>query len=607
MRREFATTLLLSTLFSFLVPELIPVGEGVWLNIPKTGAKCVSEEIQSKVVVLADYLVISDEHSIFPTVSVKVTSPYGSVLHHSENATHGQFAFTTQESGTYLACFEAVGNSHGNKDISINLDWKTGIAAKDWDSIARKEKIEGVELELRKLEAAVEAIHENLLYLRNRNQNKVFLSFHTLQRSRHEDCDLDTAKKVWDSIKSRYMGADRVREARLQTLMSDFERLKMKDNESIDDFFGKLAEISSKSTALGEDIEEYKLVKKFLSSLPRKKFIHIVASLEQVLDLKTTTFEDIIGRLKAYEERVQEEEETQETQSKLMYANNESQPASNSQNRDYNNNYRGRGRGGRYYNRGRGRGRYNEPYKGRKPRLDHIRVFGCISYAKDLGAPSPSPIRPLVPPAVEEPINLRIYGKELKRANITRIVYGWWYDDDIDERYADSASFDANEVDVSKMLLAKCKKQSRLKADIAQWEDCQLLSSGAVRGTQLQAGFSREEEEEERVVLLVHDAKLPPFLDNGKAVFTKQVEPVKDPTSDMAIVSRKGSGLVREIWGKQGLHKSRQRFWKLAGSNLGVEKPAEIDADTAVVGKKGEVDFRGEGKFAEHIKKKEKL
>ncbi|XP_013709749.1 uncharacterized protein PHLOEM PROTEIN 2-LIKE A7-like [Brassica napus] len=91
--------------------------------------------------------------------------------------------------------------------------------------------------------------------------------------------DLDTAKKVWDSIKSRYMGADRVREARLHTLMSDFERLKMKDNESIDDFVGKLAEISSKSTALGEDIEEYKLVKKFLSSLPRKKFIHIVASL----------------------------------------------------------------------------------------------------------------------------------------------------------------------------------------------------------------------------------------------------------------------------------------------------------------------------------------
>ncbi|KAL8155926.1 hypothetical protein AgCh_001105 [Apium graveolens] len=50
----------------------------------------------------------------------------------------------------------------------MNLDWKTGIAAKDWESVARKEKIEGVELELRKLEGAVEAIHENLLYLKNR-------------------------------------------------------------------------------------------------------------------------------------------------------------------------------------------------------------------------------------------------------------------------------------------------------------------------------------------------------------------------------------------------------------------------------------------------------
>ena len=187
--------------------------------------------------------------------------------------------------------------------------------------------------------------------------------------------DLDTAKKVWESIKSRYMGADRVREARLQTLMTEFERLKMKENDTIDDFVGKLAEISSKSTALGETIEEQKLVKKFLSSLPRKKFIHIVASLEQVLDLKTTTFEDIIGRLKAYEDRVKEEEEAEETQSKLMYANNEPQPSSNSYNQGYNS-YRGRGRGGRYHNRGRGRGRYNS---GHYENFDYskIQCFRC--------------------------------------------------------------------------------------------------------------------------------------------------------------------------------------------------------------------------------------
>jgi len=55
--------------------------------------------------------------------------------------------------------------------------------------------------------------------------------------------------------------------------------------------------------------------------------------------------------------------------------------------------------------------------------------------------------------------------------------------------------------------------------------------------------------------------------------------PLKDPTSDMAIIARKGSTLVREIREKQSMNKSRQRFWELAGSKLGnilgVEKTAE--------------------------------
>ena len=95
-----------------------------------------------------------------------------------------------------------------------------------------------------------------------------------------------------------------------------------------------------------------------------------MASLEQVLDLNTTSFEDIIGRLKAYEERVSEEEEAEEEQGKLMYTNAENQGnqpnrcynkgAANyngQQTRDHNREYRGGGRGGRFYNQGRGRGR----------------------------------------------------------------------------------------------------------------------------------------------------------------------------------------------------------------------------------------------------------
>ncbi|XP_013650519.1 uncharacterized protein LOC106355047 [Brassica napus] len=88
-----------------------------------------------------------------------------------------------------------------------------------------------------------------------------------------------------------------------------------------------------------EEIEEAKLVKKFLKCLPRKKYIPIVAALEQVLDLKTTRFKDIIGRLKAYEEHVFDEEDNQDDQGKLMYANMQTEQA-----HDYNNNNRGRDR-----------------------------------------------------------------------------------------------------------------------------------------------------------------------------------------------------------------------------------------------------------------------
>ena len=52
------------------------------------------------------------------------------------------------------------------------------------------------------------------------------------------------------------------------------------------------------------------------------------------------------------------------------------------------------------------------------------------------------------------------------------------------------------------MTLAQSKKLSQLTADNAQWEDRQLLRSGAVRGTEVQINF--EDEDERKVILLVH-------------------------------------------------------------------------------------------------------
>ena len=62
-------------------------------------------------------------------------------MHHQDRVSEGGFSFTATELGTYLACFWIPDTPRGSK-VSVELDWRTGVAAKDWASIAKREKIE---------------------------------------------------------------------------------------------------------------------------------------------------------------------------------------------------------------------------------------------------------------------------------------------------------------------------------------------------------------------------------------------------------------------------------------------------------------------------------
>lgn len=73
--------------------------------------------------------------------TLQVTSPYGNDLHGKKKATAGQFAFTTAEAGNYMACFW-VDAPYEGLAATVNIDWKIGHAAKDWDSVVKREKIQ---------------------------------------------------------------------------------------------------------------------------------------------------------------------------------------------------------------------------------------------------------------------------------------------------------------------------------------------------------------------------------------------------------------------------------------------------------------------------------
>ncbi|GJU14599.1 zinc finger, CCHC-type containing protein [Tanacetum coccineum] len=80
-----------------------------------------------------------------------------------------------------------------------------------------------------------------------------------------------TAKEVWNSIKVKYLGADLVQKAR------------------------KLSSIQAKFKSLGGTLKDKVLVRKLLNSVP-KKFLPIVASIEQYQGLINGKFEEVIEK-----------------------------------------------------------------------------------------------------------------------------------------------------------------------------------------------------------------------------------------------------------------------------------------------------------------------
>ncbi|GKB76788.1 elongation factor 1-beta-like protein [Tanacetum coccineum] len=69
------------------------------------------------------------------------------------------------------------------------------------------------------------------------------------------------AKEIWDSLKSRFIGTEDVQQAHSQQLKSEFERLMMKEDESIDSFAGKMMGIYYKGCYMWINSSSYWIVK----------------------------------------------------------------------------------------------------------------------------------------------------------------------------------------------------------------------------------------------------------------------------------------------------------------------------------------------------------
>jgi hypothetical protein len=120
-----------------------------------------------------------------------------------------------------------------------------------------------------------------------------------------------SAKEIWDKLEVVYEGDDKFKEAKLQTYRTQFENLKMKEEENIVEYFHRVDEVVNSIRAAGEEVTDKPIVKKILRSLPMR-YNAKISSIEDISDLKTLTVDQLHGIFTAYEMRTRHDKSTKD-------------------------------------------------------------------------------------------------------------------------------------------------------------------------------------------------------------------------------------------------------------------------------------------------------
>ena len=111
---------------------------------------------------------------------------------------------------------------------------------------------------------------------------------------------IEIAKEVWTIIQTAYEGTKAVKDSKIQRLTTSFEEIKMKEDESLDEFYAKLKDIVNFAFNLGETILKPKVVRKVLKSLP-EIFHAKITTIEESKDIDSIPLTELVKKLQTYE------------------------------------------------------------------------------------------------------------------------------------------------------------------------------------------------------------------------------------------------------------------------------------------------------------------
>ena len=146
-------------------------------------------------------------------------------------------------------------------------------------------------------EAAKSTWDEAALAVSNANNKALNTIFYGVSPDEfHRISHITVAKEVWEILETTYEGTKKVKDTKLQMLTTRFEEFKMSEDESFDSFYSKLNEVVVSKFNLGENMDNSKIVRKILRSLP-ESFRAKVTAIEKSKDLNDIKVQELIGSL----------------------------------------------------------------------------------------------------------------------------------------------------------------------------------------------------------------------------------------------------------------------------------------------------------------------
>ncbi|XP_019246518.1 PREDICTED: uncharacterized protein LOC109226178 [Nicotiana attenuata] len=140
--------------------------------------------------------------------------------------------------------------------------------------------------------------HMAIVQINSKSKNLLYTAISGEEFEKILSCG--TAKEMWDKLEVTYEGTSKVKETRINRLIRDYELFQMKEDESIEDMFGRFRKIVGDLKSFGRPYSSGEQIRKILRSLPIVWQPEVVAL--EYGDLDKLSYDELRGDLIAFEQ-----------------------------------------------------------------------------------------------------------------------------------------------------------------------------------------------------------------------------------------------------------------------------------------------------------------